>query len=359
MLLCSEDCYMFPTIFISSTFYDLKYAREDLAHFIEGYGFCPIRSENGDIGYTPGWELDASCYEAMSHCDMAILIVGGRYGSPASSETVSSDDRFEKYLSVTHKEFDAAIKANLPVFVFIEESVYNEYRLYKNNKDTFENKEANVNFVAVDHINVHRFIDDIHTFPKTSLPIKSFNQVSDIKDHLKKQWADMFQKHLIGLRKGSYETNIMPSIQEIYASIQKMNIWLKKVGEQVVGTNSDELRQIEFDQKVEVVSNNIANTFEFFSRSNDIDFVNKYLLFFVSRLVEAKNNGYLEYPFSEDNDQVERFESLFKYEGVLITRIDEQLSYVLEDLRDDEDLKIAIVQRLMQHDYLSKMKFVK
>ena len=45
---------MKPRIFVSSTFYDLKYIREDLSNFIKSYNFEPIMFEDGDIGYVPG-----------------------------------------------------------------------------------------------------------------------------------------------------------------------------------------------------------------------------------------------------------------------------------------------------------------
>ena len=53
---------MKPRIFVSSTFYDLKYVREDISAFIRKYDFEPIMFEDGDIGYTPGHPLDTSCY---------------------------------------------------------------------------------------------------------------------------------------------------------------------------------------------------------------------------------------------------------------------------------------------------------
>ena len=53
---------MKPRIFVSSTFYDLKYVREDLSNFIKAHDFEPIMFEDGDIGYTPGQALDGACY---------------------------------------------------------------------------------------------------------------------------------------------------------------------------------------------------------------------------------------------------------------------------------------------------------
>ena len=48
---------MKPRIFVSSTFYDLQYIREDLSNFIKAHDFDPIMFEDGDIGYTPGKPL--------------------------------------------------------------------------------------------------------------------------------------------------------------------------------------------------------------------------------------------------------------------------------------------------------------
>ena len=77
---------MGPKVFISSTYYDLKYIREDLDQFVRGYRFETVLFENGDIGYEPGKPLDESCYHYISKADMVILVVGGLYGSPATGE---------------------------------------------------------------------------------------------------------------------------------------------------------------------------------------------------------------------------------------------------------------------------------
>lgn len=106
---------MIPRIFVSSTFYDLRFVREDLANFIRNYNFEPILFEHGDVGYIYGENLDISCYKEMQNADMVVLIIGGRYGSPASGE-----EEFEEYLSVTRKEFNTAVKENIPIYAFVE-----------------------------------------------------------------------------------------------------------------------------------------------------------------------------------------------------------------------------------------------
>ena len=42
--------FMKPRIFISSTFYDLKYIREDLANFVRSYNYEPVLFEDGILG---------------------------------------------------------------------------------------------------------------------------------------------------------------------------------------------------------------------------------------------------------------------------------------------------------------------
>lgn len=184
---------MKPSVFISSTYSDLKNVREELSNFIESKGYVSVLNEHGDIGYVSGTPLDESCYDAMGNCHMAILVVGGRYGSPATGE--DSNDKFSEYLSITRKEFRKAKDSNIPVFVFIEQEVYNEYGFFQQNKSNIENG-MNINFKAVENINVFRFIDELFTL---KMPIFSFNKVEEIKEILEKQWADMLRKYLTAL----------------------------------------------------------------------------------------------------------------------------------------------------------------
>lgn len=147
--------YTKPRIFISSTFYDLKYIREDLANFVRLYGYEPILFENGDIGYTPGKNLDSSCYESMRNSDMVIFIIGGEYGSAASGE---KKDEFKEYMSVTRNEFRVAVESGIPIFVMIDKRVMAEYGVYEANYDDIENENRMMVFPITKNINVFRFI---------------------------------------------------------------------------------------------------------------------------------------------------------------------------------------------------------
>lgn len=348
------ETIMTPQIFISSTFYDLKYAREDLSDFVESYGFSPIRSEKGDIGYTPGMELDISCYEAMKKCDMAIVIIGGRYGSPASDE--KSDD-FEKYLSVTHKEFNTAVKETIPIFVFIEENVYSEYWTYKKNKEKIENGEIAITFAHVDNVNVYRFIDRI--FALSKIAITSFKEINDIKLMLKKQWADMFKNFLISRRIDSPIKELNPSIEKIYASIKEMEIMIQEVGKKVIGDTTDDYKAIQKEQRIENVVNKIASSFEFVAKNFPDEKINQYFTFFIDKFIEAREKNILDNPFSDEPADIQEFYDLFLYEGVVISDIKYHFETKEGFFDDLVSYKTEVVDRLMDREYLKKMKFIK
>ena len=59
-----------PRIFVSSTYYDLKYIRSSLELFIESLGFEPVLSEKGDVPYTPYQALDESHYRESASADL-------------------------------------------------------------------------------------------------------------------------------------------------------------------------------------------------------------------------------------------------------------------------------------------------
>ena len=343
-----------PRIFISSTFYDLKYARESLGDFIKSYGFEPIRFEIGDVGYTPGEDLDKSCYAAMLESDMAIVIVGGRYGSATSDSEIIEND-FDKYISVTHREFDTAVQNKIPVYVFIDEAVYHEYRIYEKNIEEFESGKSKINFEASDGINVHRFIHDIKLFPK--IPIYEFKEIGDIKNILRKQWADMFQKYLLMKKQTEPVSKMQPSIYDIYSTVQQMDLMLKQIGKVTI-TNSSEYSMVINEREIEYAAGKISNTFEFVSIIKDKDQIKEFMKFFIDHLFIAYNEGLLEYPFSEEISEINEYYSLFNYDNVLISAVKEHLD--LENdifINDDELYKSKLVERLTANDYLKKMGF--
>ena len=66
----------------------------------------------------------------------APVIVGGRYGSEASSsKDKPTRSFFDRYDSITKKEYENAVGRDIPIYILIENNVYSEYQTYLSNKD--------------------------------------------------------------------------------------------------------------------------------------------------------------------------------------------------------------------------------
>ena len=239
-----RDKHMKPRIFVSSTFYDLKYMRDDLSNYIKAHDFEPIMFEDGDIGYTPGKHLDESCYETMKSADMVILIIGGNYGSPASGE---NKDDFEEYLSITRKEFKTAIDEAIPIFAFIDASVYAEYGIYEENVNAIESQNCKIKFRATKDINVFRFIRDIKAVGNIS--ITEFKKSGEIKNFLGKQWSDMFKAYLKSLREDANTIQVHDAIERLNTMMQQMEVMVNGLGKKIFNNQGPEFDQLVLQQR--------------------------------------------------------------------------------------------------------------
>ena len=93
---------MVPSVFISSSIQDLHHLRDSIREAISSLEYSPVMSDYGDIGYLPTTSAEASCYNTMRDCDLAVLIVGKHYGTKS-----------ERGLSVTHNEMRTEIKKGI------------------------------------------------------------------------------------------------------------------------------------------------------------------------------------------------------------------------------------------------------
>lgn len=169
-----------PRIFVSSTYYDLKYVRSDLERFIKEQGFESILNEKGNIPYGSDKKLEEYCYKEIELCDILISVVGGRFGSE------SKDIDY----SISNLELKAAIEKGKQVYVFIDRNVASEYKTFQANKDIKE-----IKYTAVDDIRVYKFLEEIDALPLNN-QIKSFESTSEIISYLREQWAGLFQRLL-------------------------------------------------------------------------------------------------------------------------------------------------------------------
>ena len=183
-----------PRIFVSSTYYDLKHIRNTLEAFIDSFGYEAILFESGDIPFHHDQPLDESCYGEIQNCHMLILIVGGRYGSPTSDSKRPKgkelEKAYERFNSVTKKEYETARERDIPIFIFVEKGVLAEYQTYKDNRDN-----KTIKFAHVDSVNVYRLLDDILSQRRNNF-VCEFEKFDDISNWLRDQWAGLFADFL-------------------------------------------------------------------------------------------------------------------------------------------------------------------
>ena len=107
-----------PRVFVSSTYYDLKYVRSDLESFIKSLGYDPILSEKGDIAYLPDRPLDQSCYKEAENSDIYVLIIGGRYGSASSPGGLDVPEHFsDRSASLPTMAYATAKSNDIPIYI--------------------------------------------------------------------------------------------------------------------------------------------------------------------------------------------------------------------------------------------------
>ncbi len=113
-----------PSVFISSTCYDLAQIRQDLSIFIESLGMTPILSETPSFPIDPNIDAVANCLACVKNrADIFVLIVGGRYGSVDDGGC-----------SITNLEYNEAKAKAIPRYVFVQKQILSILPVWENNK---------------------------------------------------------------------------------------------------------------------------------------------------------------------------------------------------------------------------------
>lgn len=202
---------MIPNIFISSTIADFYHLRDAVRETILEVGYNPIMSDYGDIGYLPSLSAEDSCYKFMKDSQLAIIIIGKRYGYVTNNE-----------LSITQNEFRTAKMNKKPVICLIEKDVLTYKTIYDaNNKNHKKNKVTN--YPGMDNPEkTFRFIDEFMTSTVNN-GYYEFITVTDIKSSIKKQFAIIFGE----LLRNSYDT-IKYEIKDILSEVKTLRHELLK-----------------------------------------------------------------------------------------------------------------------------------
>lgn len=122
-----------PKIFISSTMEELnRVYRDKIITGLINRGFDSIDFLDNDFPYTN--KADAhiiqETIDAVKTSDLYLLILGQRYGY------IYHDNK-----SVVHYEYEEAINNNIPIIIFIQESVWREFEDNRTDRKYIENDE--------------------------------------------------------------------------------------------------------------------------------------------------------------------------------------------------------------------------
>ena len=162
-----------PTVFISSTCYDLQQMRADMKRFIEALGFHPVLSEYSTFPVNPDVAPIQNCLDAIREsADIFVLIVGGTYGS--------QDDSGK---AVTNLEYLQAKAKGIPKYVFVKKAILEILRVWRMNPD------GNYRGV-VDSTRLFEFVSSLRN-PSEGW-VFPFETAQDIEECLRKQWAYLF-----------------------------------------------------------------------------------------------------------------------------------------------------------------------
>lgn len=167
-----------PTIFVSSTCFDLKQVREDLKEFIESnYGFNAMLSEFDSFPIDPCIGTYENCINNVDQqADIFILIIGTRYGSIT-----------DQGKSITNLEYLHAKAKGIPIYVFVSKQLYNTFQVWKSNKNGDYSS-------IVDSSKIFELVSEIYDSSKQW--VYNFETVRDIKTTLKNQFAILFSDGL-------------------------------------------------------------------------------------------------------------------------------------------------------------------
>lgn len=299
---------MIPRVFISSTYYDLKHVRERLEKFIDSYGFEPVLFESDKVIYEHGQDIDRSAYREVELCHVMILIIGGRYGSPSSSDNSEEFRKSynEEFVSITRKEFETAQAQNIPVLVFIEKSVYADFETYRQNVDIFKNSSSNYGFkfAHVDDLQIFDFIELVR-----SKPIKTFERIEEIEAYILSQFAGYFYLYLESLRQKSDKDKILDGVSELNNVTLRMNEMISTLGKHILGVDNSEYESVienQFKIILDYFDESISNSIEFKYTLDD----DEIRLLDMDRIYEVFDQKLFSVTYPNDN--TENLESRYK-----------------------------------------------
>lgn len=346
-----------PTVFLSSTCYDLRQIRTDLKDFFEkDLGFDILVSEFNSFPVIPNTNTIDSCTQAVKeYADVLILIVGGRYGYIT-----------ETGKSITNLEYITAKEKHIPIYVFIDKSVMNMINLWKDNPNMDFNS-------VVDSTKVFEFIDTLRN--KENIWVYGFEHAQDIISTLRKQLAHLFLK-MLKLKNQVDNANITTYLQSLKGESLRLLIeqpfaWEHKIFGQICEDGIRKLEDLKRDYKYGISLEKSRKLTDFEEilkwieeKNNDFIIMMDNISDLVNvRLPEALNEvgmpADIEYVVYVARKIIDLYEKALKI-GIEVKFIvvDEEFKGLLEYLIDSCDIVLKALENFC-NDYQEKIKNLK
>lgn len=163
-----------PTIFVSSTCYDLSQIRKDIKDFIEDQlGFESKLSEYDSFPIDSNLKAVENCIQVVKNfADIFVLIVGGRYGQITENEK-----------SVTNLEYNCAKAKGIPIYIFVATNIINMIPIWR------DNPSGNFHSI-VDTTKLFEFVETLRNVDK--MWVNKYDSAQEIISALREQIAYLF-----------------------------------------------------------------------------------------------------------------------------------------------------------------------
>ncbi len=199
-----------PRVFVSSTFYDLRYIRENLKYFIKSLGYEPVLSEEGSVYYDPKAHVHEAAVAEVPSCQMLVLVVGGRYGQQYKPDPDQS---------VTNAEYKKAVESKVPIFALVERDVYEQYHVYRGNKENPNVDAASINYPAVDSVKIFDFVEEVQS-QAVNNALVPFADFEEIQSYLRQQWAAMMFNFLTSESEARRVADTLAAVTEVSQKVE-------------------------------------------------------------------------------------------------------------------------------------------
>lgn len=231
-----------PTVFVSSTCFDLGQVRADIRELINSLCLDPVMSEYDSFPVSPDMDTISNCLRNVKEkADIFVLIVGGRYGFQTDNGK-----------SITNLEYLEAKKKCIPVYVFVNSNIMNILPIWK--------KNPNADFSShVENQKVFQFVENISHFKSNW--IYKFDTAQDIKSALLQQIPYLFMDSLESRRKIKSSGLSLPEnkypVGAAKLIIEKPTAWEYLLFAELCKSYIDNLRHKKFDLEYGISFNDI------------------------------------------------------------------------------------------------------